>query len=405
MKILHVHDHYVPCGGAEVYFTDIVNSLEDKGHENVILYSATKDLTHRRGRIREYFIPPRPGLIKSLPLVKEVRKIINEVNPDIIHIHGFHGNMSPLIVKIMRTMKPTVHTAHDIMAFCFNGRKIHRKETCLCTRGVGWGCLLSKCLRPFKEGTLLSTIKRIIIQSFEMRQYRRLQKIIVASNYMKGELIRNGVSPENITVLYYFLNTHTTWITHKHEEKGSNTILYIGRIEKNKGVGEFIEILSMIKDTPWKAKIIGQGSYEGEVRKKIDTLGLSHNVEMIGFIPHKDLHHYYTGASVIVVPSYYPEPFGLTGIEAMYFGKPVVAFHVGGIGEWLHDQETGFLVPFPDKGLFAKKIECLLQDKYLANTFGEKGQEAVKKFIQKEAHIDRLLQIYQEAIQQGKSGH
>lgn len=405
MKILHVHDHYVPCGGAEVYFTDIVNSLEDKGHENVILYSAMKDHTYRSGKIREYFIPPRPGLFKSLPLLKEVRKIINEVNPDIIHLHGFHGSMSPLIIMIMRTMKPTVHTAHDIMAFCLNRQKIYRKENCICTRAVGWRCLISKCLRPFEEGTLLSTIKQIIIQSLEMRQYRRLQKIIVASNYMKEELIRNGLSPENIKVLYYFLNTHNNWIIHKHGENRSNIILYVGRIEKNKGVGELIEILNMIKDTPWKAKIIGYGSYEDEVRKKIHALGLSNNVEMIGFIPHKDLPHYYAEASVIVVPSCYPEPFGLVGIEAMYFGKPVVAFNVGGIGEWLNDGETGFLVPFPNKELFAKKIEYLLKDKNQADKFGEKGQEAVKKFIYKEAHVKSLLQIYQEAINRWKPGH
>lgn len=105
----------------------------------------------------------------------------------------------------------------------------------------------------------------------------------------------------------------------------------------------------------------------------------------------------------MVVPSIWPEPFGLIGIEAMYFGKPVVAFDVGGISEWLKDRENGFLVKFPDKKQFAERIKLLLEDSSLTEKFGRNGKEMVKRFLNKEEHINRLLQIYHEVIDMWQS--
>jgi glycosyltransferase involved in cell wall biosynthesis len=404
VKILHVHDHYQPCGGAEVYLTDILDLIEEKDHENVILYSALNGGVESNLTRKEYFVPPSPGLRRGLSLYGPVREIINREKPDIIHIHGFHGYTSPFVVRILRKMAPTVHTAHDVLAFCLNHRKIHRKEKGICTRPVGWNCLASGCVRPSREITMSSLIKSAIVQSIEMMQCRRFHKVIVASDYMKKEIIRNGIPPDRVERLYYFLNVDNGWENRTGERGKDNTILYVGRIEKNKGVVEFVEMLSMIRNVSWKAKIIGYGNYENEVRSKIKVLGLSEKIEILGHVAHKALSEHYIASSLVAVPSYYPEPFGLVGLEAMYFGKPVVAFDVGGIGEWLKDNQTGFLVEFPNKPLFAKKMEHLLRNKSLSMKFGKNAQEEVTRFLSKEDHINCLLHIYQGVINDWNTG-
>ncbi|HDH11593.1 MAG TPA: glycosyltransferase family 1 protein [Nitrospirae bacterium] len=403
MKILHVHDHYRPCGGAEVYFMDILDSLEKKGHENVVLYSALNESEENGGTRKEYFVPPSPGLRRGFSLFGRIRKIVSHEKPDVIHIHGFHGNTSPFVVRILRKMGPSVHTAHDVLAFCLNHKKIHGNEESTCTRPVGWGCLTSGCVRPSREMDMRFIIKSAIVQHIEMLQYRRFNKIIVASDYMKKEMIRNGISPDRVECLYYFLNVENDWASRVGEIGKDNTILYVGRIEKNKGVVEFIEILSMIRDVSWKAKIIGYGNAGDEVRNKIKVMGLSEKIDMLGHVTHGELSQHYIASSLVAVPSCYPEPFGLVGLEAMYFGRPVVAFNVGGIGEWLKDKQTGFLVEFPDRKLFAEKIECLLRDKSLSEKFGKNGQEEVKRFLSKEDHINCLLHIYQGVINNWKT--
>jgi len=79
---------------------------------------------------------------------------------------------------------------------------------------------------------------------------------------------------------------------------------------------------------------------------------------------------YYSDASVAVVSSAWPEPFGAVGLEAMRYGLPLVAFDAGGVKEWLMDGVSGFLVPHMDRAQFAARIEHLLRDKSLARQMG-----------------------------------
>jgi glycosyltransferase involved in cell wall biosynthesis len=101
---------------------------------------------------------------------------------------------------------------------------------------------------------------------------------------------------------------------------------------------------------------------------------------------------------MVVIPSLIPEAFGLVGIEAMTFGKPVVAFDSGGIREWLIDGETGFLVKRGDIRGLGDRISQLLKEESLAREMGKKGKERVEKFYRKDIHLKKLLAIYEEVI-------
>ena len=74
-------------------------------------------------------------------------------------------------------------------------------------------------------------------------------------------------------------------------------------------------------------------------------LKISDRVVFTGRVDHEKLESYYAAARLVVVPSRWPEPFGMVGIEAMARGRPVVAFDTGGIGDWLEDRvKRGCLV-------------------------------------------------------------
>jgi glycosyltransferase involved in cell wall biosynthesis len=88
----------------------------------------------------------------------------------------------------------------------------------------------------------------------------------------------------------------------------------------------------------------------------------------------------------------------MVGIEAMAYGKPVIAFDVGGISEWLEDGETGFLIQSRDEATLAEKMNLLLQDRPLAMGLGSKGREAVENRFIPEIHVERLLAIIQNEI-------
>jgi glycosyltransferase involved in cell wall biosynthesis len=77
--------------------------------------------------------------------------------------------------------------------------------------------------------------------------------------------------------------------------------------------------------------------------------------------------------------------------------KPVVAFDVGGISDWLKDGKNGYLVPVKNTILLAEKIEALLRDQETAAKMGAEGRRLVTSTFSKEQHFDRLLAVFGQA--------
>jgi len=121
---------------------------------------------------------------------------------------------------------------------------------------------------------------------------------------------------------------------------------------------------------------------------------LADRVQFRGFVPPDELQGFYVDASVFVVPSVWPEPFGMVGPEAMRYGLPVVAFDAGGIKEWLIHGENGFLAPWMDTSAFASRIEELLRNKELSRQMGRHGRERVNRVYSASRQVDTLEQIF-----------
>jgi len=104
---------------------------------------------------------------------------------------------------------------------------------------------------------------------------------------------------------------------------------------------------------------------------------------------------------VVVVPSRWPEPFGVVGIEAMAHGRPVVAFGVGGIPDWLADGVGGFIVPPADVATMADRIAAVLAHPTEAEAMALRGRARVLREFSEAAHLAKLLPLYERA---GASG-
>jgi glycosyltransferase involved in cell wall biosynthesis len=83
------------------------------------------------------------------------------------------------------------------------------------------------------------------------------------------------------------------------------------------------------------------------------------------------------------------------GVEAMANSRPVVAFNVGGIPDWLKDGYNGFLVPSRDVKRLAARMDQLLDDSTLATQLGSNGRSYVEQNYSSEQHLDQLLHIFE----------
>jgi glycosyltransferase involved in cell wall biosynthesis len=102
-------------------------------------------------------------------------------------------------------------------------------------------------------------------------------------------------------------------------------------------------------------------------------------------------------ASIVAIPSLWPEPFGLVGIEALASGRPVVASSTGGICEWLQDGRNGLAVAPGDVGALARALQELLDDPARQRAMGVSGRELVARSFSAERHVQALLGAYRTA--------
>jgi glycosyltransferase involved in cell wall biosynthesis len=203
---------------------------------------------------------------------------------------------------------------------------------------------------------------------------------------MRNCLAANGFASESIEVLPYYCRSAAG------AEPEGKYVLFAGRVIRQKGIPELLAAAAHFPEGVGLL-VAGEGEYSGEARALAERSGLGGRVRFLGRLSPEELGARYAGCLVVAVPSTWGEPFGIIGIEAMANGKPVVAFDVGGIGEWLKDGRNGFLVPRGDAMALAGKISLLCGDRQLRLRFGQEGRRMHEERFTKETHLKRLTDI------------
>jgi D-inositol-3-phosphate glycosyltransferase len=143
-----------------------------------------------------------------------------------------------------------------------------------------------------------------------------------------------------------------------------NIILFVGRIERLKGIDRIINALPFLKHLNPRLIVIGEdGNRPGEVQKLkylAENLGVDRYIDFRGVIDHDRLSLFYSASDVCAFPSYY-ESFGLVPLESLACGTPVVATDVGNLKNIIQDGRTGFVIPAGNTPLLAEKLAAILE--------------------------------------------
>ncbi len=174
-------------------------------------------------------------------------------------------------------------------------------------------------------------------------------------------------------------------------------LLLVGRDCLRKGLPVILKALGRINQRFPEARlvVIGDEFWHTRLWAKLLSRGLP--VEFLPGMPFKKVVGWYNRSSVLVLPSYI-ESFGLTILEAMAAGLPVVASAVGGITEQIVSGENGFLIRPGDSQDLAEKVIRVLEDKDLREGFVKKGQEGLSGRFDLESMTQKLEQAYQSVF-------
>jgi len=170
---------------------------------------------------------------------------------------------------------------------------------------------------------------------------------------------------------------------------------FVGRLERIKGVEYFLLAAAILAaDHPdVRFVVAGKGSREGELRALAADLGIAGRIEFLGHVD--SVQSLLAVLDVVVVPSL-SEALGLTAIEALALGVPVVASRVGGLPEVVVDGVTGLLVDPADEAALARAIALILDDPPLARSLAEAGARRVEERFPVERMVDGYLRLYRE---------
>jgi mannosylfructose-phosphate synthase len=192
----------------------------------------------------------------------------------------------------------------------------------------------------------------------------------------------------------------------KELEVPERFIFSLSRIDSNKGIDYLIRAFALASEKTDACLVIGGGSknpkdHEIEVKSDLERLvaelGLEERVRFTGYIPDEQLEVYYRKAQLFVLPSKY-EPFGMTVLEAMACGTPVVATRLGGLRNVLHDGEDSLLVDPSDPDELSTTISRMLSDRKLASRLAENGMRLVREQYSWDGIAKRTLSFYRRYL-------
>jgi glycosyltransferase involved in cell wall biosynthesis len=390
MRIAIAHESIDTDGGVETYLLSVIAELRARGHELALVH-------HRPSTVRTLL---RQSAHVTIGLQdRGVEQALSELaawRPDVCYSH----NMGPLDVEraLMRKW-PVVKMLHGFFGTCVSGLKMHAfPSPTACHRTFSVACLALYVPRRCGQLSPSAMIGGYRWASDQHALLPKYKAVVVASRFMGGEVARHGVASAAIQVLPLF----STMTGHPPVgDAESDTVLFAGRMTSLKGGHVLVEAASRaarMRKRPVRLLMAGDGPQRAEWQ----TLAASRGVpaEFTGWVGNDDRARVYGRAMAVAVPSLWPEPFGLIGLDAASLGRPAVAFDVGGIGEWLQDGRNGSLVP-PAEGEhgLARAIASLLDATHERERMGREALN-VARTMTVGAHVTKL-----EAVLRAAAGH
>lgn len=183
------------------------------------------------------------------------------------------------------------------------------------------------------------------------------------SQSTREDLVRRGVAPERVHVVYPGVDTDWFRPDWSVARAPTPTFLYVGRLKRYKGLETAVRAVAEAKrrGCPVRLDVAGDGDDRERLAGLVRRLGLPEAVSFLGFVPESTKRTLLRQAWAVVLPSA-KEGWGISNVEAAACGTPAIAADRPGLRESVRHGETGLLVPHGDVGAMADAIEGLARD-------------------------------------------
>jgi len=339
-------------------------------------------------RIYTYYHPRWRAYLSlyNFQTIPKIKKIIEEIKPEIVHAHNVHTWLSYYSLKIAKEQTTAVFlTAHDTMLYSY-GKVVNEFK-------ISW-------VQKLKNYRLrYNPIRNIIIRHY----LKYVDKIVAVSDILRRALMNNGI--KNVVTIHNGIDLDS-WKTSsesvvnfkkRHGLEDKKIVLFVGRLSGAKGGENLVKAMAIvIKKCPKSVLLIAgrEDSYADAIKDMARKENIAKHLIITGWLDRKEMVTAYQSSDILVFPSVYLDPFGMNNIEAMATQKPVIATCYGGAHEIVIDGETGYIVNPNNIYLFAEKISDLLKNESKAQAMGRRGRERVEKNFTLKQQVEKYRDLY-----------
>ena len=387
LKIAQLHWGFPPIiGGVETHLTIILPEMVKQGHRVGLLTGSAEGVpVNYKYQGVDIYRSPLMDLnwlykrgLKGLG--EEVRTVFSNffeaVKPDIVHAHNMHyfSEMHAKALEALTKKKgcPLILTAHNV-----------------------WDDLIF----------------------LELTHKIRWDHIIAVSHFIKKELMGAGVDDRKITVVHHGVDEEKfkpgrpskQLFTKYPQLKNRPVVFHPARMGLAKGCDISVKAINLVKRRHPEVILVLAGSKNiidwGSTQQKdiayivdlIKYFKLRKNM-LIDVYSLEDMAKLYAVSTVVVYPSSVGEPFGLTMLESLASGKPIIVTNSGGMPEIVRDGINGFVIPIRDFEVLASRISQVIEDYKLRMRLGYTGRQIVEAQYTKERVTSETISIYNNLL-------
>jgi glycosyltransferase involved in cell wall biosynthesis len=378
LKVLFLVSRYAPhaIGGSERVAETLAKTLIAAGNDVVVLTTLVNDDPEERlvDGVRVRAIPlrnvydfgrPAVGILKPLwhlidssnYLMKAaVARVIREERPDVMHSHLVTG-FSPTAWDVAYDAGvPIVHTLHDHYVICARS-----------SMAIGGHA----CHRQHLDCAILSRPR--------IRASRRVDAVVGVSEYILRRHREFGAFETHETSVIpnpcHLVDTRANRPAETGHTPGQVRFGFMGRIESNKGIDLLLSASRALPATGWSMTIAGSGdpAFTSRLRAEYENAAVS-------FVGRVDPATFLSRIDALVVPSTFPETFGMSAAEALAMGVPVVASTIGALPELIKEGHNGFLFDPAVPGALENRLRQIVENPATISSMTDACRASVSAF-------------------------
>ena len=360
-------------GGIERHAHDLAGSLARRGHTLTLLHGPA------RGRDVEAFTAPFAA----------VRPLADPRAGEGLDVAYVHKATELAELAALRAL-PVAIAAHDHDLTCVRRHRYLPIGNAPCHLAPGIQCVTHGCVvvrdrRP--DAPLPLRLESPFSLRHRLRELAWRAPLVACSAYVAEGLVAAGVAPSRVRVIHPIPPEIEAPLVARPR---APRLLAVGQLIRGKGFDLAVDALAHLPGAV-TLTLAGDGPDRPALEARAHRVAPG-RVHFAGYVTPAAIEALYDAASVILVPSRWPEPFGMVGVEAMRRGRPVVGAEHGGIPEWLAPESGGLLVPPGDPAALARAALALLAD----DQAGERAAAHVRARFTHERTVGAVEQLLAE---------